>query len=390
MFLGKLHTGTSAPLQFFGLQHRIGHPNKLRDEIIASEQNTGDPHSPFYRGQFSKLYNEGSISFHDLPAEYRRSLNSNEPDDYRKSHQFNKVRQHYENEIERSEIILGPDHWLPQVLKRELVDIFDAEGLYNEAERSALEILEANKKLGMSHPKTLQSMVTVAVTLASKDQWKDAEQKLKFVFQETLRGPQATHLRTLDLAMCQLAKIYLYQGKWKKSQELCNEALVVCKQQLGETHPITLVLMATLAETYGKKGKWSETITILEDAWDKSKRVLGETHPETLGIVSMANQATIYHERGQWNEAENFFGRVDDFVGRETSFYTGNEDLNETDPDLLLQLKSCLATTYHNQERIKEAHDLETEVLSRREKLDNMRLSHMTPLAEAGRSFEAL
>ena len=71
---------------------------------------------------------------------------------------------------------------------------------------------------------------------------------------------------------------------------------------IGVEHPDTLLSMANLARTYSDKGKWDEAEQLKIQVLDMKKKLLGAEHPDTL--LSMANLARTYSDKGKWDEAE--------------------------------------------------------------------------------------
>ena len=79
--------------------------------------------------------------------------------------------------------------------------------------------------------------------------------------------------------------------------ELQEEVYKLRKEQLGESHPDTLVAMNNLAMTYCDLGRLQEALELQEKVYKSCVEQLGETHPDTL--TAMGNIVAIYDKLGR-------------------------------------------------------------------------------------------
>jgi len=75
------------------------------------------------------------------------------------------------------------------------------------------------------------------------------------------------------------------------------EAMETFKRALGQGHPDMLTSMANLASAYRDKGQWNEAETLQVQVMETFKRVLGQEHPFTL--TSMANPVFLSGPAGR-------------------------------------------------------------------------------------------
>jgi tetratricopeptide (TPR) repeat protein len=97
-------------------------------------------------------------------------------------------------------------------------------------------------------------------------------------------------------------QLYREQGNYEKAVELQEKCLRINKQQLGETHPETLIAKVNLAWTYRLQERFAEAQPIQEELLAISIEFLGESHPHTL--VTMDRLASTLEAQERFAEAE--------------------------------------------------------------------------------------
>ena len=80
------------------------------------------------------------------------------------------------------------------------------------------------------------------------------------------------------------------------------------KKLLGAEHPSNLISMANLANTYQNKGRWNEAEKLEVQVMEMNKKLFGTEHPDTLN--SMENLASLYRGWGINSEAEKLESEV--------------------------------------------------------------------------------
>ncbi|KAG9119578.1 hypothetical protein FRC07_005340, partial [Ceratobasidium sp. 392] len=180
---------------------------------------------------------------------------------------------------------------------RTLCDIYRAQGNWNLAEETQIELLGIYKQnFGEAHPETLKCMGDLADTYTEQYRWDEAEDLQTHIVltqNETL-GPR--HPNTL-VSMCTLAETYSGQNKLQLADNLLTQVFWISQDVLGLRHPDTLGALDMLAATYGKKGNWEEAVPLFELALAGKKEVHGDEHRDTLSNMNNLAAAYIYLNR---------------------------------------------------------------------------------------------
>ncbi|KAJ5213388.1 hypothetical protein N7449_000557 [Penicillium cf. viridicatum] len=228
-----------------------------------------------------------------------------------------------------------------------LATAYSLEGLWKEAEKLFLQVLETRKtKLGHDHPNTLRSMANLAVAYRNQGRWGEAKQIQLQVVETSKAKLGDDHSDTLR-SMGNLAVTYRSQGQWKEATQLHTQVMKTYKTKLGDDHPDTLRSMANLASIHWSQGQAEEAEQLDIYVVEKSKTKLGDDHPDTLRC--MGNLASTYSDQGRWEEAERL--QIQVIKIRKTK-------LGEHHPDTLMGIAN-LASTYLDQGRWEEAEKLQ-------------------------------
>jgi CHAT domain-containing protein len=102
-----------------------------------------------------------------------------------------------------------------------------------------------------------------------------------------------------------LARLYKSQGRYAEAEPLYKQALAICKQQLGDNHPDTATSLNNLAELYRYQGRYSEAEPLYKQALAIRKAQLGDNHLSTA--TSLNNLALLYKSQGRYAEAEPLY-----------------------------------------------------------------------------------
>ncbi|KAK0742159.1 hypothetical protein B0T21DRAFT_306590 [Apiosordaria backusii] len=161
----------------------------------------------------------------------------------------------------------------------ELNDTSQTEEL-NEAE--LLIELEKNKsEVGEEHPKTLTSMMNLALVFRYQGQLEEAGSLLRQSLEICSRilGPE--HPNTVT-CMVKLAILWRDQGQPSKAEVLAVEVLHIRRTVLGPEHPYTLGSMVLLAEIWMDLGRLEEALELMNDCVRLKQEVLGPDHPDVI------------------------------------------------------------------------------------------------------------
>ncbi|KAH8824125.1 hypothetical protein DL96DRAFT_247864 [Flagelloscypha sp. PMI_526] len=212
------------------------------------------------------------------------------------------------------------------------------------------ELRESQRTLGVSHPTTLTSMSSLALSYSNLGQHRKAleldEQVLKL--RKQILG--AEHPDTLR-SMNNLALTYSHLGQHRNALELKEHVLKLQKQILGEDHSHTLGGMNNLANTYSDLGQHRNALELNEQVQRLQKQILGEEHPDTLR--SMNNLALTYSDLGWHRNALEL---------KEQVLTLRKQVLGEEHPDTLRSMGN-LANTYSDLSQHCNALKLKEQVL---------------------------
>ncbi|KAL6819172.1 hypothetical protein V8C40DRAFT_252626 [Trichoderma camerunense] len=252
---------------------------------------------------------------------------------------------------------LGEEHLETFIIRGELVLACQKQGMLNEAEDLALEILETGKRvLGKEHPDVLTCLASLSLIYERQGRFGEAEDLLVQVSEARKRVLGEDHLYTIE-TISSLTNIYLHQGRLKEAEISALRVTEMKKQKLGEDHPRTIAGMTTLASTYERQGRLKEAEDIGSHATNLSTRVLGEDHPQTL--ANKSNLAHVYMKQGRWKEADDLQMKL---------METMRQIFGWRHPDTLTILNN-LASSCLSQGRLTEAEHLGTQVLEVRKRV---------------------
>jgi tetratricopeptide (TPR) repeat protein len=112
---------------------------------------------------------------------------------------------------------------------------------------------------------------------------------------------------TLDLAhLLEATGIFLNdQGRYGEAEPLFQQALEICRSQLGEDHPNTASSLNNLAGLYKSQGRYGEAEPLYQQALEIRRSQLGDDHHDTAS--SLNNLAVLYEFQGRYGEAEPFY-----------------------------------------------------------------------------------
>ncbi|KAH8797789.1 hypothetical protein DL96DRAFT_1824929 [Flagelloscypha sp. PMI_526] len=236
-------------------------------------------------------------------------------------------------------------------------DVFRLGGLLHKSfEVFHQESTEKRQRLGASHPNTLLSMNSLALTYLDLGQHRNALEVMEQVVKLQKRNLGEEHPHTLG-TMSNLANIYSNLGQHSNALELNEQALKMRKRILGEEHPDTLSSMHNLASTYSALGQYRKALQLNEQVVMLQKRILGEEHPDNL--ISMNNLANTYSNLGQHRSALEL---------KELVLKVRERILGKEHPDTLQSINN-LAITYSQLGQHRNALELNEQALKLRKRI---------------------
>lgn len=178
-------------------------------------------------------------------------------------------------------------------------------GKYKQSKTMYEENLQLQQHaLGSGHLTLTKTMHGLAISLKALGQYAEAREIEERVLEIRQRELGTEHPETLG-AMHNLAVSLKKLGQMSEAEAMEEHVLRIYENTLGSEHPNTLDMMNHLADSSIKMGKYLRAKTIEERALEIKERVLGPQHPSTL--ITMGNLADSLAFLGQYREAETIF-----------------------------------------------------------------------------------
>ena len=160
-------------------------------------------------------------------------------------------------------------------------DRFDmAIELYTKALTGQLRVL------GASHPDTLWTQHSLAVSYHSIGSSEEAARLLEHTYEARSRVLGADHLHTLRTKFW-LAMTYEHLGKAQEVTQLLEETLADTSRTLGETHADTLRVMHCLGSHYARLGCIDKARTLFKKGLQLRRIAFGDDHPSTIRLKNI-------------------------------------------------------------------------------------------------------
>ena len=273
---------------------------------------------------------------------------------YRGAGRFDESIRLYEQNRDDSLRVLGADDRYTLVSRNNLAGAYRGAGRFDESIR----LYEQNRDdslrvLGADDPHTLASRNNLAGAYESVGRLDEAIAMFEENLADRLRILGADHPDTFT-SRSNLAGAYHAVGRLDEAITLFEEVLTDRVRILGPDHPDTLTSRNNLAYAYESVNRLDEAIAMLEGVLADSLRVLGLDHPGTFIVRN--NLAYAYDSAGRLDEA--------------TTVYEQNYDgrLRVLGPDHpgTLTSRNNLAYAYDSAGRVGEAITLFEEVLADR------------------------
>ncbi|MFT5285017.1 MAG: serine/threonine protein kinase/Tfp pilus assembly protein PilF [Planctomycetota bacterium] len=178
-------------------------------------------------------------------------------------------------------------------------------GELDAAERALLEAFETHEKWsGKEHPNTLTNMSNLALLYADQGRLREAEKLQRKIARLRDKVLGEEHPDSV-ITIANLGVLYLSQGKYSKACTTLEEALTKTVRIFGEDHPESLKQMHNLSSAYVSLGEDAKAIELLEPTLEARRRVLGNKHPDTMD--SMNTLAVLYKDLSRYNESEELY-----------------------------------------------------------------------------------
>ena len=207
----------------------------------------------------------------------------------------------YEQTLDDSLRILGPDHLHALAFRNNLAGAYRGAGRFDESIR----LYEQNRDdslrvLGADDPHTLASRNNLAGAYESVGRLDEAIAMFEENLADRLRVLGADDPHTLA-SRNNLAGAYESVGRLDEAIAMFEENLADRLRILGADHPDTFTSRSNLAGAYHAVGRLDEAITLFEEVLTDRVRILGPDHPDTL--TSRNNLAYAYESVNRLDEA---------------------------------------------------------------------------------------
>ncbi|RDW60752.1 hypothetical protein BP6252_12135 [Coleophoma cylindrospora] len=247
---------------------------------------------------------------------------------------------------------LGKTHAITVGGMTTLAYVKSKQGHYEDALRlQILAVEEIETRLGRTHPTTCHALLNLSSYFYLLERYPEAETKALDVIERMKESLGEEHVRT-QKAKRGLSNVYMDQGRLHEARKLHVELHEFLCKAYGQDHLDTTVALSELAQINHLLGMNEEAETQLKTALRLSTQLVEATNPYCLGIQSVLSN--VLAAEGKFNESL------------------------EMEMDLCNQMRRCkgslhpetivvltnLANTYMQQNRLKEAEDLELEVLA--------------------------
>jgi len=194
------------------------------------------------------------------------------------------------------------------------------------------------------------SSCNLARVYVAQGRYEEAEQ----LFVETLAEWPETLSNWKLVYSSALANMYREQGRYVEAERLINEVLEAQRLKLGDKHLHTLMSMYALVRLYIDQDHYDKANALLSEALPIVRVRLRKEHPLKLRFLNAF--AVLYTKQEQYDQSEAFFDEA--LKGRQ-------RELGDDHPETL-ETKNDLAELYKEQDRYEEAGPLLIEAVEGR------------------------
>jgi len=174
--------------------------------------------------------------------------------------------------------------------------------------REALEILE--NLLPPDHPDTGHVLRNLGLLLMHQNKMEGVEEMLIRGVEIARNappeiGPRASEQSELVDALNGLVQVFQATGRLDEAEKYAREAMDLCRERLGEDHPMMAPIVNNLGTIYGKRDKLREALPMYEKALELVRASSGEKHPDVAH--ALANVGITQIRLGHPREGERHY-----------------------------------------------------------------------------------
>ena len=194
------------------------------------------------------------------------------------------------------------EHDLTLVLVRELlVDIYHATGKLKEAEKHLYKCLDGTKPLGESHSRFLKLKTILAENLHKQNHFSESilqAQEVLAMYQGSVAMDPDNVIACTEF----LARGYVATGQMKEAEEMRSQLVTSCRKQLGDRHPLTMRAISAFADSYIDQELHVQAEVLQKEVYLWS---IDRLEHDKIAIIACSNLALIYQELGRFSDCES-------------------------------------------------------------------------------------
>jgi hypothetical protein len=199
--------------------------------------------------------------------------------------QYHEAEQEFKKGVALSKRIHGPCHENTIRGVYGLLEAYDLQHRYDDAELLAMDLVETAKtSFGEKNKETLRALSYYAAMVSKQTRWDDAEEIFSVVERNYNEVCGKTYQGTL-LAMVRRANNMLHQGSLREGRNYSDDIFKRLKEASEAPLPYNRDAIHHILWFKRLRKRWNDAEELLSPLWQLSRDVQGEAHPETLTIM---------------------------------------------------------------------------------------------------------
>jgi tetratricopeptide (TPR) repeat protein len=158
--------------------------------------------------------------------------------------------------------------------------------------------------LGMDHPATLQTRLSVAIVLMNQGELDSSIEQFTAILgtQSRVHGPKHPNLAR---TMYYIARAYEWKGDIATATKFYEESFFMAEDFLGHDHPVQAATLHGIADLQQQKRRYKKSLQILGSVLDIRKETLGERHIDVA--MTLCSVASCQAAMGRFEDSTIFF-----------------------------------------------------------------------------------
>jgi len=243
--------------------------------------------------------------------------------EFAKAGQYAEAISRKKHALDLLEAALGKDHPAVNTVLNNLANLYQRQGLYDQAEPLYSRTLASREAaLGENHPLVANSLNNLAALYREQGLFDQAEplyERALAIFEATL-GPNH---HDVAAPLNNLGNLFLAQGRYDRAEPLYARALAILEATLGPNHPDVATSLNNLAVLYDKRGSYQRSESLYARALAIREATLDPNHPDVA--ASLSNLGSLFFEQGLYDRAAPLYARA--LAIRETTLGPNHPDV---------------------------------------------------------------